>query len=87
LEYSVGVCLYNCQQQLDSLTLERLWVVTQARKKWLAEEETGYQLSGFDIISLISRKKFINQIEFDHIDKLMFGDRLRVIIVMIIPQV
>jgi hypothetical protein len=51
--------------------MERLWVVTQARKKWIVDEETGYQLIGFDIISLISRKKFINQIEFDHIDKLM----------------
>jgi DNA invertase Pin-like site-specific DNA recombinase len=58
------------QQTLDSLTMERQWVITQARKGRLSDEDMEYQLGALNMQELDIKKKLNNHNEIEQIDKL-----------------
>lgn len=47
------------QKQLDQLAMERQWVITQARKKTITEEDMSLQLAGLDI-QILGLQKELN---------------------------
>ncbi|MHC1740156.1 MAG: recombinase family protein [Anaerolineaceae bacterium] len=57
-------------QELDSLTMERQWVITQARKNRISDEDMEYQLSAINIQELDIKKKINNQNELEQVDRL-----------------
>lgn len=57
-------------KQLDELTLERQWVITQARKGKLTDEDMDYQLTNLNIQELSLKKKLNNHQQDDFSDKL-----------------
>lgn len=57
-------------KQLDELTLERQWVITQARKGKLTDEDMDYQLTNLNIQELSLKNKLNNHQQDDFSDKL-----------------
>lgn len=57
-------------KELDGLTMERQWVITQARKGKLSDEDMEYQLSALSIQELAVKKKLNNQQEIDRVGRL-----------------
>ncbi len=58
------------QQTLDSITMERQWVITQARKNRISDEDMEYQLSALNIQELDIKKKLNNSDALENIDRL-----------------
>jgi len=57
-------------KELDVLTMERQWVITQARKGRITNEDMDYQLTGLNIQELSIKKKLNNHQEVDITSKL-----------------
>ncbi len=57
----------DIQKQLDELSMERQWVITQARKKRISEDDMDTQLTGLSIQELDLKRRLARQIEADDI--------------------
>lgn len=58
------------QQALDAITLERQWVITQARKNRISDEDMEYQLGALHIQELDIKKKLNHNSELETMNQL-----------------
>jgi len=54
------------KKELDALTMERQWVITQARKGKLTDEDMEYQLAALNIQELSIKKRLTNHQRIDN---------------------
>jgi hypothetical protein len=55
------------QKELDDLTMERQWVITQARKGRLNDDDLDYQLASIKIQELTLKQEMAHAIEITHL--------------------
>jgi hypothetical protein len=48
------------QKELDSITLERQWIITQARKGGITESDMDYQLGALTLQELSLKRDYAN---------------------------
>jgi hypothetical protein len=58
------------QKELDSITLERQWIITQARKGGITESDMDYQLSPLTLQKLSLKREYANIEQAINIDAL-----------------
>jgi len=58
------------KKELDALTMERQWVITQARKGKLTDEDMEYQLAALNIQELSIKKRLTNHQRIDNASRL-----------------
>ncbi len=58
------------QQELDNLILERQWVITQARKGKISDEDMDYQLSSLNLQELSYKREMAEYLGLEKVAKL-----------------
>ena len=64
------VNIEELNKELDALTMERQWVITQARKGKLTDEDMEYQLTALNLQELSVKKKLNDHHDVDRVGRL-----------------
>ncbi len=64
----------NLQNDLDALTMERQWVITQARKGKISEDDMDFQLSALSVQELGLKQRMNRQIEVNNLATLTYRE-------------